>query len=151
MKSSRALTVLVCSLMLTGSGVAFADVASDARAATVLSIQSKFNPGFDGQYVRLLAAQVKAANDAGTTKAIKSMIKDFLGMRTTIDTGLASSTSDLDTILGFAEEELGEFDYSIYQLEQQIAKSKTIKCVKGKIVKKIMALKPVCPKGYAKK
>ena len=151
MKSLRTLVALVCSLMLISSGAAVADVASDARAATVASIQSKYNPGFDAQYVRLLAAQGKAVNDAGTSKAIKSMIKDFLGMRTIIDTGLANPTSDLDTVLGFAEEELGEFDYSIYQLEQQVAKSKTIKCVKGKTVKKIMATKPVCPKGYVKK
>lgn len=137
--------------MFIGSGAAFADVASDARAATVVSIQSKYNPGFDAQYVRLLAAQVKAANNAGTSKAIKSMIKDFLGMRTIIDTGLTNPTSDLDTVLGFAEEELGEFNYSIDLLEQQIAKSKTITCVKGKTMKKIMAIKPVCPRGYLKK
>ena len=151
MKSSHTFVALVSSLMLIGSGAAFADVASDARAATIASIQIKYNPGFDGQYVRILAAQVKAANDAGTSKAIKSMIKDFLGMRKIIDTSLANLTSDLDTVLGFAEEELGEFNYSIDLLEQQIAKSKTLTCVKGKTVKKIMAIKPVCPRGYLKK
>jgi len=151
MKSSRTLIALVCFLMLSSTGVAFADAASDARAATVASIQSKYNPGFDALYVRLVATQAKAVNDAITAKAIKTLVKEFLAMRKTIDASLADPTSDLDTVLGFAEEELGEYDYFIYQLEQQIAKSKTISCVKGKTVKKIMALKPVCPKGYKKK
>jgi len=151
MKSTRTFIILVTSLILSSTGVAFADEASDARAARVVSIQSQYNPGFDAQYVRLLAAKTKAVNDAGTTKGIKGLITDFLGMRKIIDTSLANPTSDLDTVVGFAEEELGEFDYSIYQLEQQIAKSKTITCVKGKTIKKIMALKPVCPKGYLKK
>ena len=31
------------------------------------------------------------------------------------------------------------------------AKKKTITCVKGKLVKKVTAVKPVCPKGYKKK
>jgi hypothetical protein len=30
-------------------------------------------------------------------------------------------------------------------------KKKTISCVKGKLVKKVKAVKPVCPKGYRKK
>jgi len=151
MKSTRTFIILVTSLILSSTGVACADEASDARAARVVSIQSQYNPGFDAQYVRLLAAKAKAVNDAGTTKGIKALITDFLGMRKIIDTSLANPTSDLDATFAFAEEELGEFDYSIYQLEQQIAKSKTITCVKGKTIKKVMALKPVCPKGYLKK
>lgn len=33
----------------------------------------------------------------------------------------------------------------------ELAKKKTITCVKGKIAKKVTAVKPVCPKGYKKK
>lgn len=32
-----------------------------------------------------------------------------------------------------------------------LAKKKTITCVKGKVVKKVTALKPICPKGFTKK
>jgi len=32
-----------------------------------------------------------------------------------------------------------------------IAKKKSITCVKGKIVKKVTATNPLCPKGYKKK
>ena len=32
-----------------------------------------------------------------------------------------------------------------------VAKSATITCVKGKLIKKVTAVKPVCPKGYKKK
>ncbi|MEY4959419.1 MAG: hypothetical protein RL271_793, partial [Actinomycetota bacterium] len=31
-----------------------------------------------------------------------------------------------------------------------VTKKTTITCVKGKLVKKVTALKPVCPKGYKK-
>lgn len=151
MKYPKLLIILVSSFLLSGTATVFADEASDARAATVASIQSKYNPGFDALNVRLMAVQVKALNDVGTTKALKVLIKEFLGMRKTIDASLANSTSDLDTVLGFAEEELGEYDFFIYQVEQQLIKSKTIICVKGKTLKKVMALKPVCPKGYLKK
>lgn len=151
MKSSRTIAVLVGSLLLLGIGPVSADPAADARAAVVTSIQTKYNPGFDALNVRLMALKVKATNDAVTAKALTVLIKEFLAMRKTIDESLANPTSDLDTVLGFAEEELGEYDYFIYQYEQQIAKSKTITCVKGKTIKKVMALKPVCPKGYIKK
>ena len=151
MKFPKLFIILVTSFLFSGSVTVFADATSDARAATVVSIQSKYNPGFDSQYVRLMAVKAKTVNDAGTTKALKVLIKEFLGMRKTIDASLASSTSDLDTVLGFAEEELGEYEFFIYQVEQQVAKSKTITCVKGKTVKKVMALKPVCSKGYLKK
>jgi hypothetical protein len=30
-------------------------------------------------------------------------------------------------------------------------KKTTISCVKGKVVKKVTSVKPVCPKGYKKK
>ena len=151
MKSTRTLIILVLSLILSSTGAAIADEASDARAARVASIQTQYNPGFDALYVRLVATKAKAKNDAANTKAIKYLEKEFLSMRATINASLANPTSDLDTVLGFAEEELGEYDYYIYQLEQQIIKSKTITCVKGKTIKKVMALKPVCPKGYVKK
>jgi hypothetical protein len=78
MKSTRTFIILVASLILSSTGVAIADEASDARAARVASIQSQYNPGFDAQYVRLLAAKAKAVNDAGTTKGIKGLITDFL-------------------------------------------------------------------------
>ena len=32
-----------------------------------------------------------------------------------------------------------------------LAKKTTITCVKGKLTKKVTAVKPVCPKGYKKK
>ncbi len=151
MKYPKILIILVSLFLLSGTATGFADEASDARAATVASIQSKYNPGFDAQYLRLMAVQAKTVNDEGTTKALKVLIKEFLGMRKTIDASLANPTSDLDTVLGFAEEELGEYDFFISQVELQITKSKTIKCVKGKTFKKVMALKPVCPKGFQKK
>ena len=35
--------------------------------------------------------------------------------------------------------------------QQVVAGKSTIQCIKGKVVKKVTAIKPVCPKGYKKK
>jgi hypothetical protein len=32
-----------------------------------------------------------------------------------------------------------------------VVKKTTITCVKGKLIKKVTAVKPLCPKGYKKK
>ena len=46
---------------------------------------------------------------------------------------------------------------SFYQIQKSngatkpVPKKKTITCVKGKLVKKVTAVKPVCPSGYKKK
>ena len=79
------------------------------------------------------------------------MILDFNTMRATINDGLASATQDVEAMGQLAEEETGEFASTVYNLEVAAAKIKTISCVKGKIIKKISGLTPVCPKGYAKK
>ena len=76
---------------------------------------------------------------------------DFLGVRKFLDESIVSPTSDLDSVIAYADEELGEFENTLYLLQKQLATHKTITCIKGKTIKKVMALKPVCPKGYKKK
>ena len=60
-------------------------------------------------------------------------------------------TTDTEVLKSYAEEETGEFSFSIPLLEKEAANSKTIICVKGKVSKKVAGLKPVCPSGYKKK
>ena len=40
---------------------------------------------------------------------------------------------------------------AIAETKKVITTKKTITCVKGKLVKKVTAVKPVCPKDYKKK
>lgn len=151
MKSRSALLVLTCSLLLGSSGPVFADDTATVRLELVTSIHAKYDPLFDAQYARLISIKSKIANNASMLPAFKIVLADFLGVRKFLDTSLNSSTADLDTIISYAEEELGEFTSTLYLLDTQIVKSKTITCAKGKTIKKVMAFKPVCPKGYLKK
>lgn len=157
MKSRSALLVLVISLSLGISGTAFAvdptpsSSASPTRAEQVVAIQGQYNPIFEAQYARLLVLKKKALVDADLTKKVKAALVDFLDVRRIINTNLISATSDLAATGDYAEEETGEFSSTISYLETQAAKIKTISCIKGKVVKKVTALSPKCPKGYKKK
>jgi hypothetical protein len=53
----------------------------------------------------------------------------------------------LETALGFID---SEFTAAVKRATSS-AKKTTITCVKGKLTKKVIAVKPVCPKGYKKK
>lgn len=150
MKLRSTLLVLVCSLILGSSGPVFAADATPTRSDQVTSIQNQYNPLFDAQYARLMTVKKKVGNDASTLRIFKPLLADFLDMRRILDSNLTSSTSDLDAVKSFAEEELGEFESSISQLEKTVAKIKSITCTKGKLVKKVSGLTPKCPVGYKK-
>ena len=137
--------------MIGSTGPVFAADANTARADQVTSIQNRYNPLFDAQYARIMALRNKVLYDPSTLPTVKAVLKDFLEVRRVIDSGLASSISDLDAVKSYADEELGEFDSSLSQLETQVAKNKTITCIKDKRVKKVSGLIPKCPKGYKKK
>jgi hypothetical protein len=151
MKAKGALTILICALMLGSSGSIFAADTTPTRSDIVTSIQSQYNPLFDSQYARLVAIKKKVSLDAGTLRSYKALLVDFLDVRRIIDTGLASSTSDLDALKSYAEEETGEFESSISAVEMVAAKIRTITCTKAKVVKKVSGLALKCPKGYQKK
>jgi len=151
MKFRSTLAVIVLSLLIGSSGPVVAADTVPSRADSVAAIQNQYNPLFDAQYARLLSLKKKTLYDATNLPIVKSVLADFLGVRKSIDSDLASSTADLETVKAYAEEETGEFGNTIYQIEAQVAKNKTITCVKGKVVKKISAPSPKCAKGYKKK
>jgi hypothetical protein len=151
MKVRSALLVLICSLVLGSSGPVYATDLTAPRSDLVTSIQNQYNPLFDAHYARLVAIKKKVSLDAGTLRTYKAVLADFLDVRRIINSGLASSTSDLDAVKSYAEEETGEFESSISGLETTAAKIRTITCVKVKLVKKVSGLAPKCPKGYKKK
>ncbi len=151
MKLRSAVVVLVSSFLLASTGPSFAVDPTPTRADQVASIQSQYNPLFDAQYARLLVLKKKTVYDAANLPIVKAVLVDFLGVRKSINSDLASATADLETVKAYAEEETGEFSNTVYLLETQVAKNKTITCVKGKVVKKISAPAPKCAKGFKKK
>jgi hypothetical protein len=150
-KTRGALLIMICSLILGGIGSAFAADPPPSRRDSVTSIQNQYNPLFDAQYARLIAIHKKVSTDSGTFRTYKALLADFLDMRRILNSGLASSTSDLDALKGYAEEEVGEFGNTISTVEATAAKIRTITCVKAKLVKKVTGLTPKCLKGYKKK
>ena len=157
MKSRSALLVLVMSLMLGIFSPAFAvdpsptSSLSPTRADQVTAIKDQYNPIFEAEYARLLVLKKKALVDADLTKRVKAQLLDFLDVRRVIDQNLSSTNSDLASTAAYAEEETAEFSSNLNALEAQAAKIKTISCIKGKVVKKVTAIGPKCPKGYKKK
>ena len=133
------------------SGTVFALEEIPNRPDRVSEFQAKYDPLYDAQYARLVVVRGKILNDASMLPSFKLVMADFLGVRKFLDESIVSPTSDLDSVIAYADEELGEFENTLYLLQKQLATHKTITCIKGKTIKKVMALKPVCPKGYKKK
>ena len=157
MRKRSALALLVSVILLGGATPALAEDASPSptptlsRSEQVVKFHAKYDPLFELQYKRLLVIQSKITNNASMKSAFKSILADFLQIRKFINDGLASDTQGIEVFVSYADEELGEFENTMYLLEKEIAKSKTITCIKGKTVKKVMALKPKCPTGYKQK
>ncbi|CAB4690871.1 MAG: hypothetical protein F2652_08885 [Actinobacteria bacterium] len=143
--------VLVLSLFVGFTGVARAADVLPTREQQVVAIHAQYDPIFDAQYARILAIKAKTANNPKLLSSYNFILKDFLHVREFINTSLMDITTDIEVIKSYAEEETGEFSFSIPLLEKEAANSKTIICVKGKVSKKVAGLKPVCPSGYKKK
>ncbi len=162
MKLRNLMFPLILSLIVAGSGQSFAaDTTSTAtdtatattssRALQVTAIQGKYNPIFDAEYARIMVVKKKHPSDAYVLLNIDIILKDFLEVRRVIDTSLQSATSDLDAMDSYADEETGEFQVTITNLEQLALTRTTITCVKLKVSKKVSGVKPKCPPGYKKK
>lgn len=151
MKLRSAFIILACSLILGNTGPVFADDVAPTRSDQVTAIQNQYNPLFDAQYARLVIVKKKASVDTSMLRRVNEVLTDFLDMRRIIASGLSSATSDLVALKDFADEEAGEFASTVSNLETDVAKIKTITCIKGKASKKVSGLSPKCPTGYKKK
>ena len=140
----------IAALLATGTTPAIADAASD-RAATVEILKAKYVTVLDSQHKTLLALKEQMKVEPTLLKQVNAVIADFDSNYAAIVNGLANTNQDLQPIKDLCEEEVEEFANSIYQLQQMAKNLKSITCVKGKTIKKVVALKPACPKGYIKK
>ncbi len=151
MKLNKFLPVAITALLVLTTSSALADTTTPTRDERAAQIHSQYDGTFADLATRLATLAPKLKLDANLARQYKAVILDFNTMRATINDGLASATQDVEAMGQLAEEETGEFASTVYNLEVAAAKIKTISCVKGKIIKKISGLTPVCPKGYAKK
>jgi len=150
MRNQRTIALLVSGMLAFGAAPAIADAASD-RAAAVDILKSKYVTVLDDQHKTLLTLKNQMKVEPSLLKQVNAVIADFDSNYAAIVNGLANLNQDIQPIKDLCEEEVEEFANSIYQLQQMVKSLKTITCVKGKTTKKVVALKPVCPKGYTKK
>ena len=150
MRNQKLIGWLVSALLVFSVAPANADPVAD-RAATVEILKAKYLTVLDDQHKTLLAIKEQMKVDPSLLKQVNAVLADFDSNYAAIVNGLANVNQDLQPIKDLCEEEVEEFANSVYQLQQMVKSLKTITCVKGKTTKKIVALKPVCPKGYTKK
>ena len=138
-------------LLLIGMGSAFADTAITSREEQVAIFKATYDPKFDKAYADYMKFKTKLSVDPSTRATFSSVIDDINEVRRTINGNLANPAASMQPIIEYAEEELGEFVITRYQLEKLAAKVKTISCVKGETIKKVSGLTPKCPSGFKKK
>jgi hypothetical protein len=151
MKLRRVNSILVSALLLIGTGSAFADTALLSRDEQVAAFKAKYDPKFDKAYADYMVFKAKLSLDPSTKATFTSVIDDINEVRRTINGNLVDPNAAMQPIIEYAEEELGEFAVTRFQLEKLATKIKTITCVKGKATKKVSGLTPKCPSGFKKK
>ena len=151
MKLRRVNSILVSALLLIGTGSAFADTALLSRDEQVAAFKAKYDPKFDKAYSDYMLFKAKLSLDPSTKATFTSVIDDINEVRRTINGNLVDPNAAMQPIIEYAEEELGEFAVTRFQLEKLATKIKTITCVKGKATKKVSGLTPKCPSGFKKK
>ncbi len=144
-----ALLTLVLSFSFLSS--VYADETTTVTINPLNQLQNKFDPLYDAQYARLMVIYAKIQGDSKMLTSFKVITDDFANVRRVLTNSYKNPDSDVIQVKEYAEEELGEFENTLYLLEKQFAKKTTITCIKGKLSKKVTAYSPVCPTGYKKK
>ena len=147
------LRVLIAALLAMSISLIATPAIADplTKDEAVVLMQDKYDPKFDSQVARLLAMKSKAFTASSTKKWYLAIQADIDDVRRVINASMASALDDYQGPVAYAEEETGEFDSYLSDLETKIRARRSITCIKGKTVKKITEVKPVCPKGYRKK
>ena len=150
MRTGKFITTLLTTTLILSAAPAVADSASD-RAATVEMLKQKYVKVLDEQHSTLLVIKSQMKAEPTLLKQVNAVLADFNSNYAAIINGLANVDQPIQPIIDLCQEEVEEFANSIYLLQQMVKKIKTISCTKGKVIKKVSGLAPVCPKGFTKK
>ncbi|MEN9736181.1 MAG: hypothetical protein RL129_891 [Actinomycetota bacterium] len=140
----------ISTMLVIGVAPAKADEASD-RAAQVEILKAKYLTRLDAQHAELLALKAKLKVEPSLLKQANTVLHEFDSNYAAIVQSLNNSNHALQPIIDLCEEEVEEFDNYIFHLQSALKQLKAITCVKGKTTKKVVGLKPACPKGFTKK
>lgn len=150
MRTGKFLATLLSATLILSAAPAVADSAAD-RAATVEVLKQKYVKVLDEQHATLLTIKSQMKAEPKLLKQVNAVLADFNANYAAIINGLANVDQPIQPIIDLCQEEVEEFANSIYLLQQMVKKIKTISCSKGKVIKKVSGLAPVCPKGFTKK
>ena len=120
-----------------------AKVAADKAAADLKAKQeADAKAAADKAAADKAAADLKAKQEADAKAAADLLAKQEAEAKAAADKAAADKA---------AADAKAKAAKTVAAAKAAAAKKKTITCVKGKLVKKVTAVKPVCPKGYKKK
>ena len=114
---------------------------ADAKEVEVLvtNFKKRIQSTLSNLRVRLLAIKNLSTSDRKKSEQLQKDLK-LVSTELTLISGIGPAISELDNrTAGLVDQ--------VIALEARYKKT-TITCIKGKTVKKITAVKPVCPKGY---
>jgi len=78
------------------------------------AVQTNFAPLFDAQYVRFIAIKVKLKGDTKMLKSLKVITDDFAEVQNSLNKLYVNPASETTQVREYAEEELGEFENTLY-------------------------------------
>jgi hypothetical protein len=142
--------ILVQALMITFVQNASAFDPTADRTTQIQQIHDKYDSQFVDLNARLASDQKKSAGESAIVAPLRTLNSSAADLSSFYSSHLSDPNSDLSAVVDYLDEEFQEATSTLYQIESMITSLKIVKCQKGKVVKKITALAPTCPKGYKK-
>jgi hypothetical protein len=113
---------------------------ADAKAAAELKAKQEADAKAAAELKAKQELDAKAAAELKAKQEADAKAKQDLDAKTTVEKLISDAKIEAARILADAQAKA-----------QALTKKTTITCLKGKLIKKVTAVKPVCPAGYKKK
>jgi hypothetical protein len=120
---------------------------ADAKAAAEQKAKREADAKAAAEQKAKQVAEAKAAAELRAKREAEAKAVAELRAKQEAEAKAAADKAAEEKIISDAKAEAGR----IFMLTKAAAKKTTISCVKGKLTKKVTAVKPLCPSGYKKK
>jgi hypothetical protein len=120
---------------------------ADAKAAAEQKAKREADAKAAAEQKAKQVADAKAVAELRAKKEAEAKAAAELRAKQEAEAKAAADKAAEEKVISDAKAEAGR----IFMLTKAAAKKTTISCVKGKLTKKVTAVKPLCPSGYKKK
>ena len=120
----------------------------DAKAVEATSSRLKSELNSESSKLSILIDKLLITNPPGSSK------KELVYLKSTLNTLTSEFNKGIlfeGALVGMYKNDLISLSLKYSKIYSVLNKKTTITCVKGKLTKKVTAIKPVCPAGYKKK